>query len=203
MKRNALLLAPVAAAALLLAGCSSDASDSESSETTTVTAQPTEPFAAPTPGADGCPTAAPAADAKAQWTVEGTAGKAEILGQSDTAAPRVVLTAPFTVDKTEVKTLVEGTGATVTEASTVKVCYMGVNGRDGTVFDSAYERGAAAEFGAGEVIPGFRQALVGQKVGSTVAVVIPSDDGYPQGTPDGSIAAGDTIMFALKILAMS
>lgn len=202
MKRTALLLAP-AAVALLVAGCSSDSSDSAPSVTTTVTAQPTEQTDPVTPdvaGADSCPTAPPAADVPAQWTVDGTAGKAEIVGQTDTTAPRVVLDAPFTVDRTEVKTLDDGDGATVTEASTVKVCYMGVNGRDGSVFDSAYQRGVPAEFGAGEVIPGFREALVGQTVGSSVAVVIPSQDGYPQGTPDGSIQPGDTIVFALKIL---
>ncbi|GAA3963608.1 FKBP-type peptidyl-prolyl cis-trans isomerase [Gordonia caeni] len=190
MTRKALMLLPAAACALLLAGCSSSDSDD------TAASAETSPAAAAT-----CPTAEPAADAQPEWTVQGTTGSVEVVGQTDTTAPRITVQAPFAVDETEVKTLQEGDGETVTADSMISVCYMGVDGRNGEIFDSAYQRGEAAEFSPGGVIPGFSKALVDQKVGSTVAVVIPSEDGYPQGTPDGSIQAGDTIVFALKILS--
>ena len=51
---------------------------------------------------------------------------------------------------------------------------MGVNGRDGTVFDSSYERGAPADFPLTGVVPGFQKAIAGQTVGSTVAVAMAS-----------------------------
>jgi peptidylprolyl isomerase len=77
---------------------------------------------------------------------------------------------------------------------------MGVNGRDGTVFDSSYERGTPAEFPLNRVVPGFQKAIAGQKVGSTVAVAMASADGYPDGQPSAGIQQGDTLVFAIKIL---
>ena len=199
-----MLLLPIAASAVLLVGCSSD--DSTSASDTSVVTQGTD--AAGSEASDvtaatdkSCPTAAPAAGTAPEWTVTGLTGSIDVVGQTDTSAPLITVNdKPFTVDKTEVKTLQEGDGAVVTATEEISVCYQGVNGATGEVFDSAYERGEAADFSAGGVIPGFAQALVGQKKGSTVAVVIPSADGYPQGTPDGSIKPGDTIVFALKIL---
>ena len=63
------------------------------------------------------------------------------------------------------------------------VCYMGVDGRDGKVFDSAYERGSPAQFSLDGVVPGFQKAIAGQKVGSTVGVAMIPADGYPEGQP--------------------
>jgi FKBP-type peptidyl-prolyl cis-trans isomerase len=77
---------------------------------------------------------------------------------------------------------------------------MGVNGRDGSVFDSAYERGTPAQFSLDGVVPGFQKAIAGQKVGSTVAVAMASADGYPDGQPNAGIQKGDTLVFAIKIL---
>lgn len=194
MNAKPLFLVPVAAAALLLAGCSSD-------KTTDAAASSTAGDGTTTAAAEtSCPTAAPATDAKPEWTLGGTTGEVAIVGQTATTAPRINVSAPFAVNETQVKTLTEGTGPVVTDASTVSVCYVGVNGSTGKEFDSAYARGEAADFPASGVVEGFRKALVGQKTGSSVAVVIPSSEGYPTGTPDGSIKAGDTIVFALKIL---
>lgn len=196
MKLKAAVLVPLAAGALVLTGCSTDSSnDSTAQDTTADTTQAA--------GATSCAPTPEKVDGAPAWTVDGTEGKAAFTVTDDktNAAPRIELTTPFAVDKTQVKTLIPGSGAPVTDLSTVTVCYEGVNGRDGSVFDSAYERGEAADFPASGVVPGFKQALVGQKVGSTVAVVISPEDGYPTGTPDGSIKAGDTIVFGLKILA--
>src|SRR5699024_2734260 len=140
-------------------------------------------------------------DVPAEWQVDGTSGSVSVVGQTDTTAPRIDVDAPFSVDETQVRTLDEGDGPEVTKKSTVAVCYVGVDGADGSTFDSAYQRGRPATFQAQGVVPGFRKALVGQTVGSSVAVVMPPEDGYgQQGTPDGSIQGGDSLIFALKIL---
>ena len=78
---------------------------------------------------------------------------------------------------------------------------MGVNGRDGTVFDSSYERGVPVDFPLDRVVPGFQKAIAGQKVGSTVAVAMTSADGYANGNPQAGIEAGDTLVFAIKIIS--
>ncbi|QDQ98843.1 FKBP-type peptidyl-prolyl cis-trans isomerase [Tomitella fengzijianii] len=193
---KAFVLVPAAACALILAGCSS--SGDTAADATATAAAPTAPqeSAAPT-----CPSEPAPADAPVQWQLDGVTGSVSVTGQTDTTAPAITVDAPFSVDRTQVETLEPGDGPKVTGQSTVLVCYVGVDGRDGSVFDSAYQRGRPEAFPASGVVPGFQQALVGQTVGSSVAVVIPPADGYPQGTPDGAIKAGDSIVFALKIVA--
>lgn len=110
---------------------------------------------------------------------------------------------PFSVAQTQVHTLRAGDGPVVSGTSTVSVCYMGVNGRDGSVFDSAYKRGAPVDFPLNGVVPGFQKAIAGQHVGSTVAVAMTAADGYPDGQPAAGIRPGDTLVFAIKILSAS
>jgi peptidylprolyl isomerase len=160
---------------------------------------PTEPATA----AATCPTAAPGDGGTPEWTLTGATGSVAVTGSTDTAAPRVNVTAPFSVTETEVHTLHAGDGPVVAPTATVSVCYMGVNGRDGRVFDSAYERGSPAEFPLDGVVPGFQKAIAGQKVGSTVGVAMTSADGYPDGQPNAGIQKGDTLIFAIKILSAS
>lgn len=100
-------------------------------------------------------------------------------------------------------TLQPGDGPVVAPNANVSVCYTGVNGRDGSVFDSTYTQGTPADFSLDGVIPGFQKAIAGQKVGSTVAVAMTSADGYAQGQPSAGILPGDTLVFAIKILNAS
>ena len=76
-----------------------------------------------------------------EWTLPGATGSVAVTGATDTAAPLVDVSAPFSVTETQVHTLQAGDGPVVADTATVSVCYMGVNGRDGTVFDNSYERG--------------------------------------------------------------
>ena len=160
--------------------------------------RPRAPIAAST-----CPTASPANGGTPEWTLPGATGSVAVTGSTDTAAPRVDVQAPFSVTETKVQTLTGRRRSGVADTATVSVCYMGVNGRDGTVFDSAYERGAPADFPLDGVVPGFQKAIAGQKVGSTVAVAMTSADGYPDGQPAAGILPGDSLVFAIKILDAS
>lgn len=105
----------------------------------------------------------------------------------------------------QLATLIQGDGDEVGADDTVTVHYTGINWNTGEIFDSSWERGQPASFPTSGVIPGFRDALVGQLVGSQVIAIIPPELGYgPQGgTPDGSIGAEDTIVFVVDILATS
>jgi hypothetical protein len=153
--------------------------------------------------AGSCPTAAPQNGGTPDWTLAGTTGSIAVTGSTDTTAPRVNVMAPFSVTQTQVHTLHAGDGPVVPGTAKVSVCYMGVNGRDGSVFDSSYERGAPVDFPLGGVVPGFQKAIAGQKVGSTVAVAMTSADGYPDGQPSAGIRPGDALIFAIKILSAS
>lgn len=159
--------------------------------------------AEPATAETACPTAAPDGSGTPEWTLPGTTGSVAVTGSTDTVAPRVTVTPPFSVTETQVHTLHAGDGPVVAPTARVSVCYMGVNGRDGRVFDSAYERGSAVQFPLDGVVQGFQKAIAGQKVGSTVAVAVASADGYPDGEPRAGIEKGDTLIFAIKILSAS
>ena len=163
------------------------------------------PFAASgmAAAAGSCPTAAPQNGGTADWTLSGSTGSIAVTGSTDTTAPLVNVTAPFSVTQTQVHTLHAGDGPVVPGTARVSVCYMGVNGRDGSVFDSSYQQGAPVAFSLDGVVPGFQKAITGQKVGSTVAVAMIPADGYPDGQPSAGIRPGDTLIFAIKILNAS
>ena len=191
-----------ALAALSLAGCSSDtkapaASPASSTGVPAVTLPPAAPASVDN---YSCPTAAPAPGTAPEWTLSGTTGSIAVTGSTDTTAPLVKVTGPFSVAETQVHTLHAGDGPVVGPSAAVSVCYMGVNGRDGSVFDSAYQRGTPADFSLDGVVKGFQKAIGGQKVGSTVAVAMTSADGYPDGMPQAGIQKGDSLIFAIKIL---
>lgn len=195
------LVACAAAFVMTLAACGSDtetsspATPSAEAVTSSVTATSTE--------AGTCPTAAPGDGGTPEWTLPGTTGSVAVTGSTDSTAPYVKVDGPFNVTETQVHTLQAGGGPVVADTATVSVCYMGVNGRDGSVFDSSYERGAPIEFPLDGVVPGFQKAIAGQNVGSTVAVAVTSADGYPDGQPAAGIQPGDSLIFAIKILDAS
>jgi peptidylprolyl isomerase len=190
------LVACAASIAMTLTACGSD-TDTPSASTPSVAVVATSETAT---AASTCPTAAPENGGTPGWTLPGTTGSVAVTGSTDTTAPLIKVGAPFGVTETQVQTLQAGEGPVVAPTATVSVCYMGVNGRDGTVFDSSYERGAPEEFPLDRVVPGFQKAIAGQKVGSTIAVAMAPADGYPDGQPSAGIQKGDTLVFAIKIL---
>jgi len=102
----------------------------------------------------------------------------------------------------KIATVITGSGAVVGDGDSVTVQYQGVNWTSGEVFDQSWGKGAA-NFTTDGVIAGFGAALVGQTVGSRVVVIIPPDQGYGPsgGQPDAGIAADDTLVFVVDILA--
>ncbi|WP_439566009.1 FKBP-type peptidyl-prolyl cis-trans isomerase [Microcella sp.] len=124
---------------------------------------------------------------------------------ADNGAPTITLPEgePFT--EFDLAVLILGDGPVVEDGQTVTVHYTGMNWNTGEIFDSSWERGTTADFPTSGVIQGFRDALVGQTVGSQVIAIIPPDLGYGPsgGTPDGSIGPDDVIVFVVDILAAS
>ena len=182
--------------AVTLSACASKTDTSASSTVSQVSSSVTETTVPVSP----CPMALPQAGGTPEWTLPGATGSVAVTGSTETTAPLVEVSPPFSVTQTQVQTLQAGDGPVVGPSATVSVCYMGVNGRDGSVFDSSYERGAPVEFPLTGVVPGFQKAIAGQKVGSTVAVAMVSADGYPEGQPAAGIEPGDSLIFAIKIL---
>ncbi|MCW2900277.1 MAG: peptidylprolyl isomerase FKBP-type [Streptosporangiaceae bacterium] len=99
------------------------------------------------------------------------------------------------------KTLIEGSGAPVTNGQVVIAQYKGQLWRDGKVFDASWKNGQLFLFqvGAQGAIKGFSTGMTGQKVGSRIMVVIPPSEGYgKQG--NGQIKGTDTMVFTIDIV---
>ena len=119
-----------------------------------------------------------------------------------TKVPTVTVPKSAAPTETKAATLIEGKGATVQKGQTISAQYHGVLWRDGSVFDSSWQRGSAADFpiGVGAVIPGWDKTLVGKKVGSRVLLVIPPKDGYGTAGSGDKIKGTDTLVFVVDIL---
>lgn len=97
--------------------------------------------------------------------------------------------------------LEEGDGATVAAGDSVKVDYQGISWNTGEIFDQSFGK-SPATFATTQVVPGFGAALVGQKVGSSVIVVIPPELAY--GTdPQAAELGGQTLVFLIDILGVN
>lgn len=94
-----------------------------------------------------------------------------------------------------------GEGKEAILGKVVSVHYTGTL-TDGTKFDSSVDRGTPFQFtlGAGQVIQGWDQGVVGMKVGGKRTLTIPSDLAYgPAGRP-GTIPPSATLIFDIELL---
>ena len=104
-----------------------------------------------------------------------------------------------------VQLLDAGTGPEVKAGDTISAHYLGQSW-GGAVFDNSYDRGQPLNFrvGIGEVIRGWDDGLVGQRVGSRVLLSIPAELGYGErGVPQAGIPGGATLVFVTDILGVN
>lgn len=96
--------------------------------------------------------------------------------------------------------LKEGNGNKPALSDRIRVHYTGKL-IDGTVFDSSYNRNEPAEFGVGQVIPGWTEAIQLMPVGSKYRVFIPQNLAYGAQAPQGSaIKPFSTLIFEVELL---
>lgn len=107
--------------------------------------------------------------------------------------------------KQSVDVLIEGDGPKVKADQTLSVQYVGQVYPDGKVFDSSWSRGTPASFQLtkGQLIDCWTDLLEGQKVGSRVVLVCPSDTAYGDEGREPDIKGGDTLVFAIDLLDAS
>jgi len=106
-------------------------------------------------------------------------------------------------EKLGIETLTEGNGAVAVSGNRVAVHYTGWL-VDGTKFDSSVDRGTPFTFtlGAGQVIAGWDQGVVGMKVGEKRRLTIPSLLGYGA-SGVGPIPPNATLVFEVELLAIN
>lgn len=93
-----------------------------------------------------------------------------------------------------------GIGKEVGKGDTLTVHYIGTT-QDGVRFDSSYERGEPFVFtvGAGKVIQGWEEGLIGMKVGGQRILVIPPRMAYGN-MQVGAIPPDSPLVFAVELL---
>ncbi len=100
--------------------------------------------------------------------------------------------------------LTAGTGAEAVAGKNVSVHYTGTL-TDGSKFDSSHDRGEPFRFrlGAGQVIQGWDQGVVGMKVGGKRRLTIPPELGYgARGFPP-VIPPNSTLVFEVELLGVT
>lgn len=122
--------------------------------------------------------------------IEGEFGQAPGFSWSGTQPPEDLV----------VQVLHEGEGPEVTPESMVVVDYEGHVWGSEDAFDSSFSSDHFGHFPLDGVIQGWTEGIPGSTVGSRLLLSIPSDLGYgDQGTPDGSIEGGDTLVFVVDV----
>ncbi|QQS16257.1 MAG: FKBP-type peptidyl-prolyl cis-trans isomerase [Candidatus Moraniibacteriota bacterium] len=104
----------------------------------------------------------------------------------------------------KIETTQEGTGDQVVKSGdTITVHYTG-RLMDGTKFDSSVDRGTPFTFtiGAGQVIKGWDEGLLGMKVGEKRTLTIPADKGYGATGAGGVIPPNATLIFDTELISI-
>lgn len=119
---------------------------------------------------------------------------------AEDGAPTVTIPDADAPTELEVAVLKEGDGTVVQEGDTTLLQYYGVDWATGESFDDSWSKGAPISVPGNTYVQGFIDAIVGQKVGSQVLVVIPPALGYGE-DPDAHELGGKTLVFVIDILA--
>ncbi|HVM63141.1 MAG TPA: FKBP-type peptidyl-prolyl cis-trans isomerase [Verrucomicrobiae bacterium] len=120
-------------------------------------------------------------------------------GASQPAAPAVAPVTDLKIEDTKV-----GTGDTAATGKSVTVHYTGWL-TNGTKFDSSKDRGQPFTFqlGAGQVIRGWDQGVVGMKVGGVRRLTIPPSLAYGESGAGGVIPPNATLVFEVELLGVN
>jgi peptidylprolyl isomerase len=116
-------------------------------------------------------------------------------------APKVTIPKARAGSSLTIRTLIQGTGVTLTKADVLAANYV-VYTWDGT---TSSEKGST--FGHGpsilpsKALPGLEAALIGKKVGTRVLAVIPPSEGFgTSGNPQAGVTGTTTLVFVVDLV---
>ena len=179
MPRNILKILSVASAGILLLGCGNDGGESAASDSSTEVPTSIEIVPTPTPAGD--------------------------VDNADLSVKPLV-TIPPSTPPTEllIEDLVVGSGSPVGVGDFLIMDYVGVSYSTGLQFDASWDRGSPFPFelGAGRVIQGWDQGIIGMSVGGRRSLTIPPELAYGEnGSGSGSIGPNETLVFVVDLIA--
>ena len=179
MPRNIVKILSVATAGILLLGCGNDGGESAATDSSTEVPTSIEIVPTPTPAGD--------------------------VDNADLSVKPLV-TIPPSSPPTEllIEDLVVGSGSPVGVGDFLVMDYVGVSYSTGLQFDASWDRGSPFPFelGAGRVIQGWDQGIVGMSVGGRRSLTIPPELAYGEnGSGSGSIGPNETLVFVVDLIA--
>jgi FKBP-type peptidyl-prolyl cis-trans isomerase len=136
--------------------------------------------------------------------VSPTATSAATPAQTPPASPPAVSGTPTTLaDGLQYIIVTPGTGNPVATGDAATVQYTGWLQDTGALFDSSYSSGQPFTFtiGAGNVIKGWDEGVVGMLPGETRRLIIPSALGYGDAGSPPKIPGGTTLVFDILLLS--
>ncbi|WP_395640839.1 FKBP-type peptidyl-prolyl cis-trans isomerase [Pseudolysinimonas sp.] len=137
--------------------------------------------------ASGTPVALPEGFPAIDIDVAGDGRPSVVIPESD--PPGTLLSA----------TLLEGAGPVVAAGDEFLIQFQAINWRTHDVFDETWGDAPRSLL---TVLPGVDTAIIGRPVGSRVVVIVPPADGFgATGAPSSGIAATDTVVYVVDILA--
>ncbi|GAA5069051.1 FKBP-type peptidyl-prolyl cis-trans isomerase [Nocardia callitridis] len=173
----------IGTAALAVIALTACGSSDDSDDTTAATS--------PVQSTGAAASTAPAAKTGKECTAEDIG----VTGDFGTA-PKITI--PDTCDPPThliVKDLSEGDGPAAESGQQLTMNYALVTWSDRQTLDSSFQRGEPfpLSLGAGQVIPGWDQGLIGVKEGSRRLLIVPPELGYGQG--GNGVAPNETLVF--------
>jgi peptidylprolyl isomerase len=149
---------------------------------------------------DSASSSAPAAETttEANDTAPATGGKVSTDLKKKPEIPKPSGSPPT---KLETEDIVVGKGKAATKGDQVTMQYVGISWSTGEEFDASWDRGEGFPFelGAGGVIKGWDEGIVGMKEGGRRKLTIPPDLAYgPTGQPP-SIGPNETLVFVVDL----
>lgn len=100
--------------------------------------------------------------------------------------------------------LTVGDGPEATSGQPVSVHYVGVSWSTKQQFDASWDRGGEFGFrlGAGQVIAGWDEGVVGMRLGGRRRITIPPHKGYGAQGAGGVIGPNETLVFVVDLLGV-
>ena len=151
----------------------------------------------------GCGSSKPAASSSSSSSASASPGANTAVTATGSfgTAPKVVIPKAKPGSSLEVRTLIQGTGATLTKSDAMAANFVLYFWTGTTSALKANTFTSSPTVIGGTMLPGLESALVGKKVGSRILAVIPPAQGYgTSGNSQLGITGSTTLVFVIDVL---